>query len=391
LEGKALGGNILAAFALERAPGGASMAGDLRIADMHLQGNRAGGSKSAQGNATASLALEFSGRGSTPGGLIAVATGNGALSLGDMSMRVPTPLAVVAASEAVLSGVAGGNGDALTEALRRQMGLSKVKVGPRKIAIAIADGAAKLESFSLPSPAGATKVETTVDLASLLVDSSWLLQPKAPDVVQPDRPRKGALPTVSVVYVGPLKDAWTLEPRITADQLERELAIRKMELDAEQLERLHRLDAERARREEERRKAIEAEKADRGNAPPTAVSPPANATGPQQGTAADPEVAPLPPLENRGTTAHVPLPPGQANAVLPLESVDPEFNAPVAVAPTQDGAAAPGDPTQGAAAPGATTAETTTTAPAPHTTSRRRRARRHIPAGEQVLRALQNF
>ena len=289
-EGKALGGSILAALALERAPGGANIGGNLLLSDLQLERHAAGGAKPAQSNATASLSLEFSGRGSTPGGLIAVATGSGELSLADMSMRMPTPLAVVATSEAVLSGATGGSGDALTEALREHIGLSRVKVGPRKIAIAIADGAAKLESFSLPSPAGTTKVETTVDLASLLVDSTWLLEPKAPDVIQPDRPRKGALPSVSIVYVGPLKDAWTLEPRISADQLERELAIRKMELDAEQLERLHRLDAERARQEEVRRRAIEAEKADRGVASPGGVvRPPADGpTAPRQGMA-DPE------------------------------------------------------------------------------------------------------
>ena len=103
------------------------------------------------------MALEFSGRGATPGGLIAVATGKGEITLGDMTMRVPTPLAVVATSEAVLNGAAGGSGEALIAALRDKIASSEVKVGPRKIAIEIADGAAKLEAFSLPSPAGTTQ------------------------------------------------------------------------------------------------------------------------------------------------------------------------------------------------------------------------------------------
>jgi uncharacterized protein involved in outer membrane biogenesis len=391
LEGKALGGSVVAAVALERAPGGASMAGDVRLDGVHLKGAPADGAAPDENAATASVALEFSGRGSTPGGLIAVATGKGEIALGDLSMRVPTPLAVVATSEAVLTGTAGGTGDLLTAALREQMAASEVKVGPRKIAVTIGDGAAKLEQFSLPSPAGATNVATTVDLASLVVDSSWVLEPKAPDVVPADQPRKGALPTVSIVYVGPLKDVWTLEPRITADQLERELAIRKMELDAEQLERLHKLDAERARQEEERRKAIEAEEADReepavppaeaGAAPPEqqgTVDPTAGALEPpvtDSGVAAE---VPLQPLEDRGTTPDVPLPPGQENAVLPLQSTDPGFNAPVTVTPAE-----------GEAVPGA--AAETTTEPVPQTTPRPRRAvRRQLPAGEQVLRALQN-
>jgi len=88
---------------------------------------------------------------------------------------------------------------------------------------------------------------------------------------------------------------------------------------------------------------------------------------------------PLQPLEDRGTTPDVPLPPGQANAVLPLQSTDPGFNATVVVPPT-DGEAVPGAPVE------TTTAE-------PQTAPRPRRAvRRQVPAGEQVLRALQqNF
>ncbi len=171
-----------------------------------------------------------------------------------------------------------------------------------------------------------------------MVDSTWVLEPKAPDVGAARQAAQGrACRAVNVVYVGPLKDAWTLEPRITADQLERELAIRKMELDAEQLERLHKLDAERARQEEERRKALDAEKRRsarrrrlprrprRAGAPPAA----AGATGRSRAAAAAGWRGRVPsPLEDRGTAADVPLPPGQANAV-PAAGVDaiPAFNA----------------------------------------------------------------
>ena len=109
-------------------------------------------------------------------------------------MHAPTPLAVVATSDAVLSGQAGGSGEQLTTALRTQIDASAVAVGPRTIPIEIADGAAKLALVTLDSDAGATKVETTIDLTSLVVDSAWLAEPKAPDVTQADKPRGGALP-----------------------------------------------------------------------------------------------------------------------------------------------------------------------------------------------------
>ncbi len=271
LEGKVLDGDLVSNLTLERAPGGASLAGDLRINDMHIKQTAAGAAEPVAKNALASLSLDFSGRASTPGALVSVASGKGELKLGDITMHAPTPLAVVATSDAVLSGEAGGSGEQLTAALRTQIDASAVAVGPRTIPIEIADGAAKLALVTLDSQAGTTKVETTVDLASLVVDSAWLAEPKAPDVPQADKPRGGALPSVGVVYTGPLGNAWALESRITAEPLERELAIRKMELDADQLERLHKADAERARREDERRRALESDQGSVVPAPPAPV------------------------------------------------------------------------------------------------------------------------
>jgi uncharacterized protein involved in outer membrane biogenesis len=391
LEGKVLGGNLFATAALERVPGGANVAGDVRLTGAKLQHT----TKKTDAGGGASLQLEFSGRGATPGGLIAVATGKGELTIGEMSIRVPTPLAVVETSEAVLTGAAGGSGDELVAALRKQIVSSPVTVGPRTIPIAIGDGAAQLAVFSLPSPAGETRVETTVDLASLTVDSSWQLVPKAPDIVQPDRPGKGALPPVSVLYVGPLKDAWSLEPRISAEPLERELAIRRMELDAEQLERLHQLDAQRARQEDERRKAAEADedaRATTGAPAPVDRTPPPQQPAPTSGIAPQP-IGPVPVVPDAvapwqgqapvpGSTANGQLPELGGTTVIPdVPGLQPDV--PVGL---------PGDPTATTtAANPALDAVPPDAVPAPTETYRPRRAvRRQVPAGEQVLRSLQN-
>ena len=390
LEGSALGGSVVAVLALDRAAGGANLAGDVRLTDVQLVAAAPGKSNAA----TAQLALEFASRASTPGALIAAATGKGELALGDMALHVPTPLALVATSEAVLTGQAGGSGEELTAALRAQIASSEVKVGPRKIAIDIADGAAKLAPFDLPSAAGATKVTTTIDLASLVVDSAWLLEPKAPDAPAPGQTPKGALPSVSVVYVGPLRDAWALEPRITADQLERELAIRKMELDAEQLERLHRLDVERARQEDERRRALDADQArTAAPAPPPAASQPLPNAPTEAAPAAPPATSgsidttgtwtaeparaaapPKLPDEVSGSAAAATVVPGDVVPTVPGEVV-PAVTGPEAQAadPQTGDPAAAGLPPDAAAA-----------------AQRPRRARKSEPVGDQVLRALQN-
>ena len=56
------------------------------------------------------------------------------------------------------------------------------------------------------------------------------------------------------MYRGPVAALAALEPRIDSDALERELAVRKMERDVEELERLRRLDEPRRRSEAERQR-----------------------------------------------------------------------------------------------------------------------------------------
>ncbi len=377
LAGKVLGGNLVANVALERAAGGASVSGDLAIDDMHIRQPAAG---AAAGAGQASLSLEFKGRASTPGSLVAAATGKGELKLGDLTLQAPTPLAVVATSDAVLSGGAGGSGEQLVAALRTQIETSEVAVGPRTIAIDIADGAVKLALVTLQSEAGTTKVETTVDLASLVVDSAWLAEPRGPDVPpQGERPRHGALPSVGVVYTGPLANAWALESRITAEPLERELSIRKMELDADQLERLHKADAERARRDDERRRALES---DQGSSTvpdvetPVPVAPqPVSPLGPQPSAnvgPVDPNAPPaptpvpaIPPSSASAPGVVVPPAPGQEAQTFGATPVDP-----TAAVPTEAGSIAPPATRNGVYRP--------------------RRSQRQVVPGDQVLRNLQN-
>jgi hypothetical protein len=377
LEGKVLGGNLAANVVIERAPGGASLSGDLAIDGLQIRKTGAVGADAAS---QASLSLQFNGRGSTPGALVSVAAGKGELKLGELSLHVPTPLAVVSTSEAVLSGAAGGTGEQLVTALRAQIEASEVAVGPRTIPIDIADGAAKLALVTLDSQAGTTKVETTVDLASLVVDSAWIVEPRAPDVPQADRPRGGALPSVGVVYTGPLANAWALDSRITAEPLERELAIRRMELDADQLERLRNADSERARRDEERRRALES---DDSAAPPPGVPvpvpvAPAPQAAPISGAQPSADAVPIDPAAPSSTSAAPAIPPSSASA--PGLVVPP--------APGQEGqtfGTAPVDPATGLPV------EAGSIAPQPTGTGvyrQRRPAERQLQVRDQVMRNL---
>jgi hypothetical protein len=65
---------------------------------------------------------------------------------------------------------------------------------------------------------------------------------------------KAPLPGVAVGYRGSIAGLGSLEPRIDAEALQRELAVRRMERDVEELERLRRLDEARRREELERQR-----------------------------------------------------------------------------------------------------------------------------------------
>ncbi|MFA5901178.1 MAG: AsmA family protein, partial [Hyphomicrobium sp.] len=371
LEGAVLGGAAVANLQLEQAPGGAALKAELHIDDMHV------GDKAQR----ASLQLTVSGRASTPGGLISVAAGKGELQLGDISVHAPTPLAVVMTSDSVLSGDAGGTGEQLATALRERIGSGQVKLGPRTIPIEIVDGAAKLAVVTLPSDAGTTKVETTVDLASLIVDSAWVVAPRGPDTPQPAKPGHGALPSVGFVYTGPLANFGSLEQRITTEPLERELAIRKMELDADQLERLHKADADRARRDDERRQALESdegstlpeqpepphEQAPVVGTPLSATDPGAGVNGANIGIGETGTAPAIPPSSASAAGVAVPAAPGQEGETFGAAQV----GAPVPGVPTEAGSIAP---------PTATST----------TSNRPRRPQRQVQPNEQVLRNLMN-
>ncbi len=97
------------------------------------------------------------------------------------------------------------------------------------------------------------------------LDSEWQIEPRL------NRPSSGGsaaayLPAVTVVYTGKLSALSSLEPTVSTAALERELSVRKMERDVDELERLRRQDQIRAKQERDRRKAVEA-------APPPAPAP----------------------------------------------------------------------------------------------------------------------
>jgi hypothetical protein len=107
---------------------------------------------------------------------------------------------------------------------------------------------------------GRSTFATAVELATMKIDSEWQIEPKLEGTLATAAER-AYLPPVTVVYTGKLSQFSDLVPSVSAGNLERELVVRKMELDVGELERLRKLDEQRAREDAARRKAYEEEQA----------------------------------------------------------------------------------------------------------------------------------
>jgi AsmA-like C-terminal region len=207
----------------------------------------------------ATLKLDASGRASSAAGLIADLKGKGELALAEGAININAPGSLTAIADAALQGKGPVDGEELEFAVRAALKDSSQPLGGVTIPLTVGDGILRFGNVKVDAPLGRSQVNAVVELDTLKIDSEWQIEPK----VQ----RAGAagervlLAPISIVYAGKLKDLTRLEPVIGMAGLERELSVRKMERDVEELERLRKLDQAQAKAEQERRKALEVERA----------------------------------------------------------------------------------------------------------------------------------
>ncbi|MEW5962197.1 MAG: AsmA family protein [Pseudomonadota bacterium] len=317
LEGVALGGRLTGSGVIAKAAAGAEVSGSLSLDGARIEALAGGARSRARG--PVSLKLGFTGQALSPRGLVGALKGKGEAALGAAEIDGLTPDAIGRAADAVLAGRAGAAGHGLVATIRSELGQGRLPLGPSAIPITIVDGALRLAATTIETQSGRTTIETTVDLGNLHVDSQWQIEAKA---MKPARGlREGGLwPPVQVVYVGPLGAIDGIEPQVGAAAFERELTVRRMELEVDELERLRRLDEERVRQERERQRRIEEERA-------RAAASEANTWTPSATSA-----PPLPPA-GAGPASVVPPQPGAAVDSAPLPPVAEPANPPAATTP----------------------------------------------------------
>ena len=265
LSGTGAGGKLSSKIDLEKGAGGVSFNGQFKLDAMEL----AHLSPLAKGRATLSATAES--RGLSPAGLMATLAGKGELVLNEALIPGPAPRTGADIADAVLQNEIANEPAAVSGALQGLLTEATVDAGTRSVGLNITNGIAKFDAAELETSEGKLSVLGSADLTTLAFNSTWLLAPIVTPLPPPTDPAlaagwlpppvKGPLPPATVAYNGRLDALSGLQTTIDVTELQRELAVRQMERNVEELERLRRADELRARQELERRKALEAERA----------------------------------------------------------------------------------------------------------------------------------
>lgn len=225
--------------------------------------------------------VTLTGRGTSPEAMVSSLAGRGTVTLGETQIDALQPATIAAALAQAVRGPAEGLGPRLRQSLlEAKANQAPIVVPARAVPLEVARGVVTGRPVAAELADGQVTANLALDLSSLVVSGDWNAAattdalPAPPSwtaTVAPAAKAPAAKPA-PVVLMAPVVTRFAgalptvgLAPgtRIT-ESLEREVAVRRMERDIDELERLRRLDEERAKAEAERRRLLE-----------TGASPPA--------------------------------------------------------------------------------------------------------------------
>jgi hypothetical protein len=270
LTGAGLNGEWTLAFSLARIAGGAEISGTLQASGLEL----AAASPEAKGVAAGKLS--FQGRGVSPRAMMAALQGRGTLTLDKVGVPV-SPAAVGKAVDRSLKVSA----DLLAQALRQNLAANLADpplLLPETVEVELADGVLRAKPLSIETREGAVTGTVSVDVGAMALASDWRIVDKTLST------GGKSLPPAVVQYRGALASVGRLEPLVGTEALEREVVVRKMERDVDELERMRRQDEARRRADAERlREQIErAQQQPPQQQPPTTIESPPTPPPPAQ-------------------------------------------------------------------------------------------------------------
>ena len=403
MSGRAAGGTLSGAVHLAKTPSGVALDSNLKIEGADL----AQLSAAARGKAT--IDAKATAQAQSAAGLLAVLNGSGTIALDQAVVPAAGPSTGAGVIAQVLANKVRNQPEDVTAALQASLAAARAELGTRTIPFVIADGVAKLDTTSLESTDGRVTTATVVDLSTLALDSAWKLAAIMPPLPPPPDPLpgwvapapKGPLPPASIVYTGNLGALPEVTASLDASDMQRELTVRLLERNVEELERLRRIDEHRAKMEKERRLQIEAERAAAAAAAKAAA---------QRPPAAAPAMPPiLPESSGQNSDGQSSTTPGDQSSVPPATAPAPAAaDAPPVASPppaaTADGTTAPpvtAPPVEGAVTADGTPpidgaavvpgAETAVPEPQPAARPRPRPTQTRRTSSDEVMRSLGGY
>jgi AsmA family len=250
----AAAGDLAGHASFESASNGVAFASDLTLDQAKLS------SVNASGKGSGTFALRMAARAQSPAGLIAVMSGSGTAKFASAEISGPSPASVADVVDDVIIGKVQNDEQAIGSALVAAVGSSAISLGDRDLAVSVSDGTLKIGGIGLQSADGNVEGTATADLATLAMNASFqvttLVRPLSPTSAQPQNrgqvsAPKGPLPPATVLYSGQLDQLAALSVNADVGDLQRELTVRQMERNVEELEQGRRADQERARLEKD--------------------------------------------------------------------------------------------------------------------------------------------
>jgi uncharacterized protein involved in outer membrane biogenesis len=273
LTGEALGGRLSANARMEKSQTGIALKGTAKFDGGVLEKIIAAEGAAPVASGAASGVLAFTGRGLTPRGIIGSLTGTGSLQLKDARLARYGAEALEAAVALVLSPAKAdaGKTDSAKEtaakdgtdvgefkvdpatfkaAIAAQLAKTPLVIGSRSIPLEIADGVVKSKLLAFDVPRGRIKGTNVLDLPAMQIDSDWTIETLARfDARSQSAESAGSgksnlgsaaaalqIPSINLAVAGSIADLPRLTPQVNSDALARELLVRRMERDVEQLE-----------------------------------------------------------------------------------------------------------------------------------------------------------
>jgi hypothetical protein len=231
LTGRLFGGTLAASGTLQPRGAGAELEAHAGLTGGKLEelSKSLAGSSLAQG--PFDLTFKVQGEGLSPPGLVAGLSGEGTIGLGAGALQSlnPEPLRRVAAKAA--KKVKADKDEVAAEArtVRETLTKGRYKYAPARFAFDVKNGTLRLKPALLSGAGAETKINAYVELASMKLDSEWVmsLAGGSKDV-----------PPVSLVFAGPLSKAAEITPAIDTAAIESYLTVSRMQDDVERLENL---------------------------------------------------------------------------------------------------------------------------------------------------------